>query len=413
MDSLIEKKSILTKINENKFKYLVVLLLAIIGYQVIKSIFIKSISADHLRIAEIQKGDFYDNVEGTGIAISSNVTSFYSPINSFIVSVKKKEGQFVEKGDTILQIDTSEMQKIISQNLNTNSILEANLRTMEIRFKSQQLNHKKNEEIYESNKKLHQYELESAEKLQKIGGISTSELMAIKEILQKDIIDLKYLKQSQELDRQALSEEINTIKLNIEINNNELLYNQKLLKQTTVVAKRDGILATQPYIGGEQVQTGSLLAQMNDDSKFYIQAQFSQREISKLQVGQSAEILINGQIIPGVLSILNSEIKNGSGEGVIEIKGELKTRLKQNQRVKVYVQNEKIENTLLVERGAFINSGGNIAFKIVGNEAIRVAIKIGSISNTHVQILSGLNAGDVIIVSSIEEIKQWDRFNLD
>jgi HlyD family secretion protein len=56
-----------------------------------------------------------------------------------------------------------------------------------------------------------------------------------------------------------------------------------------------------------------------------------------------------------------------------------------------------------VKRGAFVQSGGgNTIYKLDGDSAMRTAIQLGARGLSDVEILSGLDDGDEVIISSID-----------
>ena len=74
--------------------------------------------------------------------------------------------------------------------------------------------------------------------------------------------------------------------------------------------------------------------------------------------------------------------------------------LKQNQRVSTRLVLETRANVLKVDRGPFVESGGGrLAYVIENGLAVARPIEIGSLSVSEVEIVSGLAAGDRIIVS--------------
>jgi HlyD family secretion protein len=57
---------------------------------------------------------------------------------------------------------------------------------------------------------------------------------------------------------------------------------------------------------------------------------------------------------------------------------------------------------LKVERGAFVDAG-SFVYVVSDDVATRQTVKLGAMSVGEVEILSGLNAGDQIIVSSTND----------
>jgi HlyD family secretion protein len=76
--------------------------------------------------------------------------------------------------------------------------------------------------------------------------------------------------------------------------------------------------------------------------------------------------------------------------------------VRQNQRVNVRLVLDQRESALKVERGAFINAG-SFAYVVERDMARRRPIEVGVMSMGEVEILSGLNEGETIVVSSVED----------
>jgi HlyD family secretion protein len=85
--------------------------------------------------------------------------------------------------------------------------------------------------------------------------------------------------------------------------------------------------------------------------------------------------------------------------------------VRQNQRVNVRIVLDQRDNVLKVERGAFVDSG-SVAYVVQGDMATRRPITLGAMSVGEVEILSGLNAGDQIIVSNLSEIGEPPQVRL-
>jgi HlyD family secretion protein len=85
--------------------------------------------------------------------------------------------------------------------------------------------------------------------------------------------------------------------------------------------------------------------------------------------------------------------------------------VRQNQRVNVRIVLDQRDNVLKVERGAFVD-GGAFAYRVQGNTATRQPITLGAMSVGEVEILSGLAAGDQIIVSSVSEFGEAPEVRL-
>lgn len=357
MDTVLKPPSFKEKIIKNWPSLLKYGLITVISLWLISSFVGHSVDKDQVRIATVKRGNLVTQVEGSGNVKVSGLNSFYSPVDSYVKDVFKREGHSVIKGDTILTIDSSELDKSILEIRNRIRISQNNLKTKEIEFEVLQVNNKKNKEIYETNREKHLHELNVSKKLNKMGAISEGDVLVKEAELKKDEIDLKFLAQIQSLQQQKLRQEIETLKLNIQISENEFTFQNNLKKQTILVAPETGAVSKQMYLGGEKLQKGQLIAQVSNLSSFVVEAQISQRQLEQVQVGQPVIVRINDRDYQGVLALLQPEIKNGYGIGEVTFDKGQNLQLKQNQRAQVFIQTGFKENTLLVERGAFISAG--------------------------------------------------------
>jgi multidrug efflux pump subunit AcrA (membrane-fusion protein) len=77
---------------------------------------------------------------------------------------------------------------------------------------------------------------------------------------------------------------------------------------------------------------------------------------------------------------------------------------------------EHLHDVLYVGRPAFGNPNSTISlfrFDPNGKTATRVQVKVGGASTTEIQILSGLNEGDRVILSDMSRYDNTDKVRLE
>lgn len=74
---------------------------------------------------------------------------------------------------------------------------------------------------------------------------------------------------------------------------------------------------------------------------------------------------------------------------------------------------KELSSTFTVPQVALIHeSGQNYVWKISGNEASRVSVEIGSENSREVEILKGINEGDVIVVEGMSFLSKYEKFKI-
>jgi len=94
----------------------------------------------------------------------------------------------------------------------------------------------------------------------------------------------------------------------------------------------------------------------------------------------------------------------------IRFDGEIPPGLRQNQRLTTRILMEEKNDVLTLQRGQFLDSGGSrIAYVLDKDDvARRRAIEIGARSLAAVEIVHGLNEGEVVVISSIDPFRSAD-----
>ncbi len=123
-----------------------------------------------------------------------------------------------------------------------------------------------------------------------------------------------------------------------------------------------------------------------------------------------ATITFGNESYAGLLRAISPEVTNNSVAGRIRFDGDTPAGLRQNQRVTVSMTLESVADALTLPRGAFIDSGGGrVIYVVEDGIATRRAITLGASSGGRVEVLSGLQAGEHVIVSSNTPMRGAER----
>jgi HlyD family secretion protein len=140
-----------------------------------------------------------------------------------------------------------------------------------------------------------------------------------------------------------------------------------------------------------------------DLSALEVEFRISESYASDLAIGMAADINYAGRNYRGTVTAISPEVQQSEVKGRVRFAGEIPPGVRQNQRVNVRIVLDQRNDVLKVERGGFVDSG-SVVYRVTGNVATRQAVKLGAMSVGEVQILSGLEAGDQIIVSSTNDL---------
>jgi HlyD family secretion protein len=166
---------------------------------------------------------------------------------------------------------------------------------------------------------------------------------------------------------------------------------------------------------GQQLSPGATVAQVTDPTRLKAQIQIAETQARDIQLGQPAEVDTRNGIIPGQVVRIDPAVQNGTVTVDVKLEGPLPKGARPDLSVDGTIQLEKLENVLYVGRPVQGQPETTIGlFKLVdaGKQAVRVPVKLGSGSVSTIEILSGLKAGDQVILSDMSTYDSYDRVRL-
>ena len=179
------------------------------------------------------------------------------------------------------------------------------------------------------------------------------------------------------------------------------------LEQATLKAPFSGTITTLNIDAGEMANSGQTVVILSDLSNLNVEINLDETDVAR--VAMSTPIVITVDAFPGtdlsgeIIEIASSaDVQSGVVLYPVTIRLDpADLPLRPGMTVNVILTIEKRENTLFVPFRAVETEGGQAYLTRVtadGREAERVAVTMGLITDTQVEILSGINEGDVVTV---------------
>jgi HlyD family secretion protein len=171
-----------------------------------------------------------------------------------------------------------------------------------------------------------------------------------------------------------------------------------------------GVLQQVPVEVGQRVGPGANLARVADPSRLKAELKIAETQAKDIEVGQSAEIDTRSGYISGMVSRKDPAAANGTVTVDVSLTGELPRGAVPDMSVDGTIQLERLENILYVGRPSLGQEQSTVGlFKVVNaaGDATRVQVALGKSSVNAIEVKSGLNAGDKVVLS---DMSAWDAF---
>ena len=368
-----------------------------------------TVPLERVRLGTVKWGDLIRDVSAQGKIIAAVKPVLFSP-SPGRVSLKVHAGDAVQEGTPIAQIFSPEL---VSQHQQENSILESlrsEVRRQEIETRTERLALQQNLGLAEVTLAAARREMRRAELAFEKGIIAAQDH-------EKAIDDLDRA----ELQHQHL-EDANTLRmerldLELEIRQHDLSRQQFLVND--LLRKVQDLAITSPVtgvVGNIEVNEMDFVSQYQvllsvvDLSVYEVEAEVPESHAEDLALGIDAEIKIGSETFAGSLTSVSPEVQNGKVKCQIRFVGESPPSLRQNQRVSVRILLESKHQVLIVNRGNFMQAtAGRFAYLVNGGVATKTEIEVGSTSVSQIEIIDGLEEGDVIVISGAGYFEDQDQ----
>ena len=192
---------------------------------------------------------------------------------------------------------------------------------------------------------------------------------------------------------------------------------REIQRDATLTSPIDGVVVERNYDAGSLVSPGDNkpVVVVADLRVMKLQAGVSELEAGRLRVGMPARVSIQarpGEIVEGRLAAIAPEVNARNRHFAIEVRTPNPGTLLSGMYGIATIPLQRADGVVAVPRDAITTRGGRrVALRIEHDTVAEVPVSEGLASSTHVQIASGLKAGDTIVADARREVSPGAKVN--
>lgn len=370
-----------------------------------------------LQISTVEYGAFSDALTLRAKVEPKSVVFLDAVSGGRIEKKFLEKGQFVEQGQPLLQLSNRTLQlEAITREAQVSEQLNF-LRNTQLAVETSNLNLKS--DLTEFDYQIQQLNRQIAQvaPLAKQGVIEAEKLKVLDE-------KLAYYKKRRALTEQRMKTEGAIREDQLE----QLRESTKMLQASLVLVRENlsNLLITAPVSGylsefdadlGESKSVGARLGQIDLPDNYKLVAKVDEFYINNVEVGMTASVLINGSPYNLTVNKVDSAVEKSQFTVEFDLPSGMKGLTRgQSLSVNLLLSDDQLQATLL-RRGPFTStSGANWVFVIDSNDpnyAIRKSIKVSGKNKDFYKVVSGLEQGDKVIISSYSSFSNAQRIKLN
>ena len=373
----------------------------------------RSFQESRVRIAEVKRGDLVRDIAADGRVIAANSPILYA-ISAGTVTLKVVAGDVVKQGQELAVIDSPELRSKLAQEQATLAGLEAEASRATLDATLAHAVASKTTDQAGLVRIAAERDLARYQRGFDGGAVPEVDLAKARDELKKAEIELQHAKTDTALQSEGAE---------LDARNKRLLADRQRSVVTEVQRQVDALTLRAPFDG----QVGQVQATQHtnvianapvlgvvDLSKFEVEIKVPESFARDLAIGMPAQLTSGtGEPFAGEISAVSPEVVDGEVTARIRFSDKQPPGLRQSQRMSARVVMDTRKNVLKVERGPFVEqSGGRYAYVMDGSAAVRRPVQLGTSSLAEIEVLSGLQPGDRVVVSGSDQFGEAERVTL-
>ncbi|WP_158962199.1 efflux RND transporter periplasmic adaptor subunit [Myroides fluvii] len=402
MDRVLPRK------NRKKQKILLiiggVLLLGLTSYFTFFQDIALKVSKKEIRVTQVKEGFFEEYISFQGKV---------EPLQSLLINITEggavseifvENGNVIQKGDPLVLLHNpsselaymSQESSLIEQmnNLNVNLM---NIRNQEIGLMkdliSIEYEYKNAELQYTLNKKLFDQEI-----------LSLNEWNQTAESFSYQKKRKVLMEQSVEKEKQSNQVQVRQINQSIAVMQRSLEKLKENKQNFLLKAPISGRLSSFEPMLGKMYNGGESIGKIDVLEGYKLVANVDEFYLDRVVVGQKGQVDFKGQLVSVEVVKVLPEIINGRFEVQLNFRSETELKLQEGNSMGIKLFLSGKEKRLLLTKGSFFtDTKGEWVYVLKGDKTERRNIELGRENPAYYEVISGLSAGEQVIISSYKD----------
>ena len=310
-------------------------------------------------------------------------------------SALKKQIDFLQKQLDEMQMKQLQLKQLAIQNRNKLSEME-----MQLKVSRMELNRK-------------EVELRNERYLDSLGAGTTDKVRQAELDYNVSLLKLKEDEQKYSNEQTLAEADYQVKELELNVFRKSLAESKRILEDAQIRSSRKAILTYVNNNIGAQVAEGERVAIISDLSHFKIEGQIADAYGDRIAAGSRTMIRVGKEKLEGTVSEVTPLSKNGLIAFTVQLEENHHRRLRSGLKVDVYVMHAIKEEVLRIANGSYyVGPGEYELFVVRGEKLEKLQVQLGESNYDFVEVISGLQPGDQVVVSDMKQYQEKQQLKL-
>ena len=415
MDREIPKEVRQKERNKKIMKYGGITAGIIVCMAILISFMQSSVKRRDIVLSTVDNGTIEVSVSASGKVVPAFEEIINSPINSRIIEAYRKGGDSVDIGTPILKLDLQSTETAYNKLLDEEQMRRYQLEQLKVNNETQLSNLAMNIKVSAMELSRKEVELRNERYLDSIGSGTTDKVRQAELAYNKGKLELEQLRQQYENEKKVKAADLKVKELEFNIFAKGLAEMKRTLDDAQIRSPRKAILTFVETQVGTQVSQGQQIAIISDLSHFKVEGEIADTYGDRVAAGGKAIVKMGSEKLEGTISSVTPLSKNGVISFTVQLADDSHKRLRSGLKTDVYVMNAVKEDVMRIANASYYVGRGDYELFVLDseNEIVKRKVKLGDSNFEYVEVISGLQPGDQVVVSDMSSYKNKNKLKVE
>ena len=374
-----------------------------------------SVKRRDIVFSTVDHGTIEVSVSASGKVVPAFEEIINSPINSRIIEAYRKGGDSVDVGTPILKLDLQSTETAYNKLLDEEQMRRYQLEQLKVNNETQLSNLAMNIKVSAMELNRKEVELRNERYLDSIGSGTTDKVRQAELAYNKGMLELEQLRQQYENEKKVKAADLKVKELEFNIFSKGLAEMKRTLDDAQIRSPRKAILTFVETQVGTQVSQGQQIAIISDLSHFKVEGEIADTYGDRVAAGGKAIVKMGSEKLEGTISSVTPLSKNGVISFTVQLANDSHKRLRSGLKTDVYVMNAVKEDVMRIANASYYVGRGDYELFVLDseNEIVKRKVKLGDSNFEYVEVISGLQPGDQVVVSDMSSYKNKNKLKVE
>jgi HlyD family secretion protein len=362
----------------------------------------------------VRRGDMTRQVRGPGTLVAEDIRWISAVTQGRVETKRVQPGTSVAAGAVLVTLSNPDVERQALEAQRQLTAAQAELTTLRANLQNQLLTQQGTVAQVQALHNQAQRQAQSAEALAAQNMVSQQELAKARDDAADLATRLGVERQRLEFMRRSNRQQISGQESQVVMLRRLAEFNQGQIASMQVRSPSGGVLQELPVELGQWVNSGATLAKVVQPGRLKAVLRISETQAKDLAVGQRASIDTHNGVVPGHVARIDPAAQNGTVTVDVALDAALPRGARPDLSVDGTVDIDRLQNVVYVGRPNYGQAESNVAlFRLIaGGMAERVNVRLGRGSAGTVEVLGGLNPGDIVILTDMSEFEGQSRLRI-